>query len=135
MATTQPTRKKLALAMREIGGSHNLMILERCKDAQKRECYLRMTRKFGGPKNMLTRQIDHQSYEKSLLGLTNFDNAPTPALRAQAKLAVQDEYAFGFLELGDQHSERELERAMGGMFVAQGAARPIAFTRSDFTLA
>ncbi len=32
--------------------------------------------------------------------------------RDQAKLAVKDEYAFDFLELGDKHSERELERAL-----------------------
>ena len=92
---------KLAPLVREIGWSHNLLILERCKDAQEREFYLRMTRKFGWSKNVLAHQIDNQSYEKSLLGQTNFDQALTPALRAQAKLAVKDEYAFDFLELGD----------------------------------
>ena len=35
-------------------------------------------------------------------------------LRAQAKLAVKDEYTFDFLELGEQHAERELERALIG---------------------
>ena len=123
---------KLAPLVREIGWSHNLLSLERCKDAQEREFYLRMTRKFGWSKNVLAHQIDNQSYEKSLLGQTNFDQALTPALRAQAKLAVKDEYAFDFLELGDQHSERELERsliariedflrAMGGMFAFLGS--------------
>lgn len=123
---------KLAPLVREIGWSHNVIILERCKDAQQREFYLRMTRKFGWSKNVLSHQIDNQSYEKSLLGQTNFDKALTPALRAQAKLAVKDEYAFDFLELGDQHSERELERAlitriedflraMGGMFAFLGS--------------
>ena len=47
-----------------------------------------MTRKFGWSKNVLIHQIDNQSYEKSLLGQTNFDQALTPELRAQAKLAV-----------------------------------------------
>jgi hypothetical protein len=53
-------------------------------------------------------------------------------LRAQAKLAVKDEYTFDFLELGEDHSERELEkalitriedflRAMGGMFAFMGS--------------
>ena len=32
----------------------------------------------------------------------------------QARLAVKDEYTFDFLELGDEHSERELERALIG---------------------
>ena len=116
----------------EIGWAHNLLILSRCKDAQEREFYLRMTRKFGWSKSVLAHQIDNQSYEQSLLGQTNFDQTLTPALRAQAKLAVKDEYAFDFLELGEQHSERELERAliariedflraMGGMFAFMGS--------------
>jgi predicted nuclease of restriction endonuclease-like (RecB) superfamily len=124
--------EKLVPLVREIGWSHNLVILERCKDPLEREFYLRMTRKFGWSKNVLIHQIDNQSYEKSLLGQTNFDQALTPALQAQAKLAVQDEYTFDFLELGEKHSERELERAltariedflraMGGMFAFMGS--------------
>ena len=97
-----------------------------------REFYIRMTRKFGWSKNVLIHQIDNQSYEKSLLGQTNFDQTLTPELRAQAKLAVKDEYTFDFLELGEEHSERVLERAliariedflraMGGMFAFMGS--------------
>jgi predicted nuclease of restriction endonuclease-like (RecB) superfamily len=104
----------------------------RCKDPLEREFYIRMTRKFGWSKNALIHQIENQTYEKSLLGQTNFDQALTPELRAQAKLAVEDEYTFDFLELGEEHSERELERAliariedflraMGGMFAFMGS--------------
>jgi predicted nuclease of restriction endonuclease-like (RecB) superfamily len=106
--------------------------MERCSDALEREFYIRMTRKFGWSKNVLAHQIENQSYEKSLLDQTNFDQALTPELRAQAKLAVKDEYTFDFLELGAEHSERELERAliarvedflraMGGMFAFMGS--------------
>jgi predicted nuclease of restriction endonuclease-like (RecB) superfamily len=116
----------------QIGWTHNLVIFQRCKDPLEREFYIRMTRKFGWSKNVLIHQIDNQSYEKSLLGQTNFDQALTPELRAQAKLAVKDEYTFDFLELGEEHSERELERAllariedflraMGGMFAFMGS--------------
>ena len=87
---------------------------------------------FGWSKNVLIHQIDNQSYEKSLLGQTNFDRALTPELRAQAKLAVKDEYTFDFLELAKEHSERALERAligrvedflraMGGLFAFVGS--------------
>jgi predicted nuclease of restriction endonuclease-like (RecB) superfamily len=124
--------EKLAPLVREIGWSHNLAILERCKDPLEREFYLRMTRRFGWTKNVLIHQIGNQSYEKSLLGQTNFDHVLMPELRARAKLAVQDEYTFDFLELGQAHSERELERAliariedflrtMGGMFAFLGS--------------
>jgi predicted nuclease of restriction endonuclease-like (RecB) superfamily len=135
--------EKLAPLVREIGWSHNLAILERCKDPLEREFYLRMTRKFGWSKNVLIHQIDNQSYEKSLLGQTNFDRALTPELRAQAKLAVKDEYTFDFLELGEEHSERELERAliariedflraMGGMFAFMGSQYRLEIDGEEF---
>lgn len=125
-------QEKLAPLVREIGWSHNLVILERCSDALQREFYLRMARKFGWSKNVLIHQISNQSYEKSLLGQTNFDKALPAELRAQAKLAIKDEYTFDFLELADEHSERELERALigkiedflrtlGGMFAFMGS--------------
>ncbi len=104
--------QKLAQLVREIGWSHNITIMERCKDPLEREFYIRMTRKFGWSKNVLIHQIENQSYEKTLAGQTNFDQALTPELCAQAKLAVKDEYTFDFLELGEEHSERELERAL-----------------------
>jgi predicted nuclease of restriction endonuclease-like (RecB) superfamily len=116
----------------QIGWSHNLIVLQRCKDPLEREFYIRMTKKFGWSKNVLIHQIENQSYEKTLLDQTNFDKTLTPAQRAQAKLAVKDEYTFDFLELGDAYSERELERAliarveyflraMGGMFAFLGS--------------
>lgn len=123
---------KLQPLVGEISWAKNLVIMGRCKDPLEREFYIRMTRKFGWTKNILIHQIENQSYKKSLLGQTNFDQALTPKLRAQAELAVRDEYTFDFLELGDEHSERELEavliarvedflRAMGGMFAFMGS--------------
>jgi predicted nuclease of restriction endonuclease-like (RecB) superfamily len=116
----------------EIAWAHNLVIMSKCKAPLEREFYLRMTRKFGWSKNVLIHQIDNQSYEKSLSGQTNFDQTLTPELRVQAKLAVQDEYTFDFLELAEEHGERELERAlitrvedflraMGGRFAFMGS--------------
>ena len=117
----------------EIAWAHNLAIMSKCKDLLEREFYIRMTRKFGWSKNVLLHQIENQSYEKSLAGQSNFDRTLTPDLLSQAKLAVKDEYTFGFLELGEAHSERELERAliakiedflraMGGMFAFMGCS-------------
>lgn len=41
----------------EIAWSHNVLILEKCKDALQREFYLKMTRKFGWTKSVLANQI------------------------------------------------------------------------------
>lgn len=103
---------KLQPLVGEISWSKHLVIMSRCKDDLEREFYIRMTRKFGWTKNVLALRIQDQAYEKTLLGQTNFEkNLPEP-VRNQAKLAVRDEYTFDFLELGDEHSERELERAI-----------------------
>ncbi len=127
----------------QIGWTQNLLILQRCKDPLQREFYIRMTKKFGWTKNVLIHQIEAQAYESTLLGQTNFDKALTPALRAQAKLAVRDEYTFDFLELGDQHGERELERAliariedflraMGGLFAFVGSQFPLEIDQKEY---
>jgi predicted nuclease of restriction endonuclease-like (RecB) superfamily len=124
--------EKLAPMVREIGWSHNLVIVEKCKDDLEREFYIRMTRKFGWTKNVLIHQIENQTYEKTLLNQTNFDKTVPAEIRNQLKLAVKDEYTFDFLELADEHSERQLEQAiltrvepflqeMGGRFTFVGS--------------
>jgi len=109
---TYRDNKKLAPLVREIAWSHNIIIFERCKDGLEREFYIRMTRKSGWSKNVLIHQIDNKTYEKTLVNQTNFDKALPVKIRNQAKLAVKDEYTFDFLELGDEHSERQLEKAI-----------------------
>jgi predicted nuclease of restriction endonuclease-like (RecB) superfamily len=123
---------KLQPLVAEIGWTHNLVILEKCKDDLEREFYLRMTRKFGWTKNVLIHQIDNQSYTKTLASQTNFDRTLEPSIVSQARLAIKDEYTFDFLELADEHSERQLEQAilakvepflqeMGSMFSFMGS--------------
>lgn len=129
---TYSQSEKLAPLVREIGWSHNVLIFEKCKEDLEREFYIRMTRKFGWSKNILAVQIENQTYQKTLLNQTNFDKTISEKIRHQAKLAVRDEYLFDFLELGEQHSERQLEEAilsrvevflreLGGKFAFMGA--------------
>ena len=98
--------------VREISWAKNLVILSRCKDDLSCEFYLRATARFGWTKNVLQHQIDNKSYEKYLLGQTNFDQTLPESIKAQAVLAVKDHYTFDFLELAEEHSERELEQAL-----------------------
>ncbi|MBL7785306.1 MAG: DUF1016 family protein [Chitinophagales bacterium] len=96
----------------EIGWSHHIVIMEKCKTDLQREFYIIMTKKFGWTKNVLIHQIANQSYEKYLLNQSNFDQTIAENYRHQAILAIKDDYQFGFLELAEQHSERELELAI-----------------------
>jgi predicted nuclease of restriction endonuclease-like (RecB) superfamily len=134
---------KLPPLVAEIGWTHNYTILEKCKDNLEREFYIRMTRKFGWTKNVLIHQIDNQSYEKTLLNQTNFDQTLPAEIRNQAKLAIKDEYTFDFLELGDEHSERQLEQAalsriepflreMGGVFSFVGSQYRLEISDTEY---
>jgi predicted nuclease of restriction endonuclease-like (RecB) superfamily len=103
---------KLQPLVAEISWSKNLVILSGCKDDLQREFYLRATARFGWTKAVLQHQIDNKSYEKYLLNQTNFDAALPAEIKAQASLAVKDQYTFDFLDLAEEHSERQLEQAL-----------------------
>jgi predicted nuclease of restriction endonuclease-like (RecB) superfamily len=139
------TVKKVQPLVAEIGWTHNVVIMEKCKDDLQREFYIRMTRKFGWTKNVLIHHIENQNYEKTLLNQTNFDQTVAPEIRNQAKLAVKDEYTFDFLELGDEFSERQLEsailskmvhflREMGGVFAFVGSQVRLEVGNKEFFL-
>ncbi len=81
-------------------------------DDPKREISIRMARKFWWSRNVLIHRIENLSYEKTLLGQTSFDRDVAPAIRAQARPVVKDEYTFDSLELGEEHRDRELEHAI-----------------------
>jgi len=103
---------KLQPLVAEIGWSKNLAIMWRCECALEREFYLRATAKNGWTKAVLQHQLDNKTYEKYLLSQSSFDQVLPEAQKAQAILAVRDHYNFAFLELAEEHSERDLERAL-----------------------
>ena len=109
---TYSGNEKLSPLVREIGWTHNVIILMNCKDSLEREFYIRTTRKFGWSKNVLIHQIENKTYEKTLLSQTNFNKTLPEKIRNQAKLIVKDEYTFDFLELAEEHSERQFEGAI-----------------------
>ncbi|NEO41916.1 MAG: DUF1016 domain-containing protein [Moorea sp. SIOASIH] len=140
---TYSQNEKLQPMVAEIAWSHNLVIMQKCKNDLHREFYIRMTRKFGWTKNVLIHQIENQTYEKTLLNQTNFEQTVSEDIRKQAKLAVKDEYIFDFLELADQYSERQLEQAilakvepflreMGGMFAFIGSQYRLEISNKEY---
>lgn len=133
---TYSKAQKLQPLVAEIGWSHNIMILDRCSDIREREFYIRMTRKWGWTKAVLALNIEAGAYEKYLRNQTNFDATLSERERGRAKLAVKDEYVFDFLELGEEHSEKQLETALiakvNRFLIEMGGA--FAFLGSQFRL-
>ena len=135
----------LAPTVRELGWSHNFIIFEKCKDPNERFFYVHQTKNYGWTKNVLIHQIENQSYQKTILNQQNFDRTLPEDMQYQAILAVKDDYAFGFLELGDKHSEYQLEQAilnhirqflieMGGDFCFIGNQFIIYFDEKDYKI-
>jgi len=104
--------EKLQTLSAQISWSHNMAILQKYSDALEREFYIQMTKRYGWTYRVLINHIENKSYEKFLLNQTNFDETVPQKYKDQAKLAVKDEYVFDFLELSEEHSERELESAI-----------------------
>lgn len=127
----------------EISWTKNIVIIEKCKEPLEREFYIKMTKKYGWTKDVLINHIENKSYEKYLLNQTNFDETLPEKYINQAKLAVKDEYIFDFMELNEQHSEKELELSlvnniksfleeMGGNFAFMGNQYRINVGGEDF---
>ncbi len=93
----------------QLSWSHNLLIMNRCELNSQREYYMQMSINYGWSYRVLMTKIDFQDYERSISSQNNFDITIDEKYRDQAKLAVKDEYLFSFLELGEEHSEKDLE--------------------------
>lgn len=104
--------EKVTALLALISWTHHVVIMEKCKDNLEREFYIRMTKKNGWSYRVLMNQIDNRTYEKTIISQSNFEKNLPVNMMPEAKLAVKDEYAFDFLELGEDHSEHELEHAI-----------------------
>jgi predicted nuclease of restriction endonuclease-like (RecB) superfamily len=104
--------ENLVPLVREISWSKHITILKQCKDSLERQFYILATKKFGWTKNVLIHQIEGKTYEKYLINQTNFDKTLPDSIKNQAHLAVKDEFTFDFLNLSEEHTERELENTL-----------------------
>ncbi|HBB90596.1 MAG TPA: DUF1016 domain-containing protein, partial [Bacteroidales bacterium] len=93
----------------KISFSHNIMILTKCQSKPERQFFIEAVNRFGWSKRVLEHQVENKTYEKYILGQTNYDQLPAEAFNNQKTLAIKDHYTFDFLELAEKHSERELE--------------------------
>jgi predicted nuclease of restriction endonuclease-like (RecB) superfamily len=127
----------------EISWAKHLVIMSKCKDVQERRFYILTTKKFGWTKDVLIHQIENKSFEKYVLNQTNFEQTLPDNLKKNAKLAVKDSYTFDFLELAEEHTERELENElvknirqflleMGGNFAFIGNQYKLTVDETDF---
>lgn len=102
---------KLSTLLREISWSHNLAIFSRCKTIEEREFYLKMAKQEGYSFRELDRQISSSLFERTMIGNSKLSTA----LRENDKDLMntfKDSYIFEFLNLTEQHSEKDLQRGL-----------------------
>src|SRR3990172_216860 len=136
---------KLQPLVGEISWTKNVIIMQHCKNDIQREFYIKITKKFGWTKDVLINQLEAGAFERFMANQTNFDKAVPEKYRHQAKLAVKDEYSFDFLEIAEEHSEKELELAllenvrkflieMGGYFTFVGNQYRLEIDDQEFSI-
>lgn len=96
--------------LEQIGWSHHMIIIDRVEDPLAREYYIRATRKYGWTARVLMHKIDVGDFERFAISDShNFEKTLPEHIQKQAKLAIKDSYIFDFLEMEEEHTERELE--------------------------
>lgn len=96
----------------EIPWTHNILILEKCKNEHERFFYIKMTAKNNWSKTLLINAIDAKSYQNSVISQHNFDSTINNNDVHFSPILLKDNYIFDFLELSELHSEAELEQAI-----------------------
>jgi len=129
----------------EIPWTHNILIIEKCKDEHERFYYINLTRQHHWSKALLINAIDAQTYQRTLINQTNFAKTlPTPTAN-EADMLVKDEYLFSFLNLTEPHTETQLEQAilsnirnflieLGGDFSFLGNQFPVKVENKTFEI-
>ncbi|MDP8246905.1 MAG: PDDEXK nuclease domain-containing protein [Candidatus Tritonobacter lacicola] len=100
--------------MTELPWFHNVVLIEKLKDPLQRLWYAGQAVEHGWARSVLIHQIETKLYRRQGKALTNFP-ATLPAPQSDlAQQLIKDPYNFGFLSLGSDLSERQLEQALLG---------------------
>ncbi|HYH81860.1 MAG TPA: PDDEXK nuclease domain-containing protein [Longimicrobium sp.] len=102
----------LPRAVGEIPWSHNIVLLEKLRGVDERLWYAEMSARHGWSRNVLVHQIDSRLYTRTGRAVTNFARTLPAPQSDLARELLKDPYHFGFLQLGADAQERDLERAL-----------------------
>lgn len=102
---------KLSTLLREISWSHNLAIFSRCKTAEEREFYLKLSKQESYSFRELERQITASLFERTMIGNSKLSTMLRES-NHELSNTFKDSYVFEFLNLPEPHSESELQRGL-----------------------
>mgnify|MGYP001450007450 CR=1 FL=1 len=102
---------KLSTLLREISWSHNLAIFSRCKTAEEREFYLKLSKQESYSFRELETQISNSLFERTMIGNAKISTALRESNQNLTN-TFKDSYVFEFLNLPDPHIESDLQRGV-----------------------
>jgi len=76
----------------EIPWTHNILILEKCKDENERFFYIKMTANQRWSKTLLINAIDAKSYQNTIINQNNFQETIPQPIAPSADLLFKDNY-------------------------------------------
>jgi predicted nuclease of restriction endonuclease-like (RecB) superfamily len=115
--------------------AHNVLLIEKIKDFEKRLWYMRQAIEHGWSRNVLALHIDQQDYERKGLAVTNFSaTLPSPQSDLAQEL-LKDPYIFDFLGIADDAREKEGSNKMLLEYALCGLEKPVGVSAYQLTRA
>ncbi len=107
----QPVQELAMLpeSLLNIPWGHNITILQKIKDPVTRLWYARKAAEYGWSRSILGDQIDTALHKRQGKAVTNFKQTLPDPQSDLAQQLIKDPYNFGFLSIGADARERELE--------------------------
>jgi len=99
-------------AVGQIPWGHNIVLLGKLKDKEKRLSYALLCQQNGWSRNVLIHQIESQLLERKGNAITNFENTLATPQSELAQEVLKDPYIFDFLSIGEKAKERDIEQAL-----------------------
>jgi len=139
---TYNENKKLATLWRVLSWSQNRTIFSRCKSDEEREFYLNIAVKNRLSVRRLDKEIDSGSFERTMLAEGKLSEA-IKKLPQKSEKIFKDSYLLDFLNLPENHSEKDLQKSillslkdfimeLGGDFAFLGEEYRLQVGNSDF---
>ncbi len=111
-AEAWPVKQFVQEVLAQITWYHNLTILDKLKNPDEREWYIRQVIQHGWSRNVLVHQIEGNLYRRQGKAITNFDRTLPHPQSDLAHQVLKDPYTFDFLSLDREARERDFERGL-----------------------
>ncbi len=96
----------------QIPWGHNITIITKCKLLNEANFYVIKTIENNYSRSVLIHQLESNLYNRNGKAITNFENK-LPTIQSDLALqTLKDPYCFDFLNITEQHDEKELEDAL-----------------------